>query len=388
MKNAVILKPGRERSLLQRHPWIFSGAVERIPHISPGDLLSVFSSQGEFLATAYFNPANSLMGRVLTFREETVESALKRQLKAAWEMRQNLFLPKMTNAYRLINAEGDGLPGLIVDCYADVVVIQIHTCGMEKLKTKIVAELVELLHPKAIYEKSQSAARKQEGLEDTQGLLWGTACPEVEVFERGMRFIVSVIEGQKTGFFLDQREMRRLVQEHAQGRRLLNCFSYTGAFSLFALQGGATHAESVDLSEKALALAQRNSEMNQFSAHSFVREDVFEYLKKSKMDFDFVILDPPAFVKKRTDLDQACKGYKEINRLVLEKIPAKSLLLTSSCSYYMNEELFQTLLFQAACDAKRQVKILSHHHQALDHPVSLYHPEGAYLKSLFLYIEA
>lgn len=382
----VKLKPGKEKALLQRHPWIFSGAVDFFPEMAPGEVLRVHSSTGKFLAKAYFNPENSLAGRVLTFREESTEDAIRRQIREAVAFRKTL--PLETNAYRLINAEGDGLPGLIVDKYADVLVIQIHTQGMERLKSLIVDELKTLLSPRTIYEKSHSSAREQEGLEEMQGVLWGEDCDLVEIDERGVRFQISLKEGQKTGFFLDQREMRAHVMRHAEGRRVLNCFSYTGAFALFALKGGAKTALSLDSSKTALALAQKNSALNGFSPeqHQVVCDDAFQFLRNNRLDFNLVILDPPAFIKKRNDVVQGSKGYQEINRLVIDKMPSNSFLLTSSCSYYLDEQLFQKLLFQAAALANRRVKILCRHIQAEDHPVSLYHPEGAYLKSFFLHV--
>ncbi len=326
---------------------------------------------------------------MLTFEDESAEAALRRLLSSAQALRKTHFDPAVSSAFRLVNAEGDGLPGLIIDCYNDVLVMQINTWGMERLKPLIVEILKELVQPKSIYEKSLSGARHLDGLEDAQGLLFGAPVQEVEIVERGVRFIVSLIDGQKTGFFLDQREMRAQVMRYAAQKRVLNCFSYTGGFALFALKGGATYVESVDTSMPALELAKRNTQLNGFtpSQHALVQEDAFDYLKRSKMDFDLVILDPPAFAKKRSDVDAACKGYKEINRLALKKMPPRSLLVTASCSHFIDDALFQTLLFQSACDAGREVKILARHSQALDHPVSLYHPEGSYLKSLTLYVE-
>ena len=294
-------------------------------------------------------------------------------------------MPENCTAYRLINAEGDGIPGLVADIYGKVVVLQATTCGIEKLKESIVEILIKLLAPSSIYEKSQGKAREQEGLESSEKLLYGKKIDEVQIEENGIKFLVRPEAGQKTGFFLDQREMRALVMRHAQGRRVLNCFSYTGGFSLAALKGGAQSATSIDICADALALAERNCALNDFS-HTVVKQDVFDYLKESTLPFDLVILDPPAFAKKRSDVMNACRGYKEINRLAIQKMPPGSLLLTSSCSHYIDETLFQNLLFQAAHEAGRTVKILSRHHNAFDHPLSLYHPEGHYLKSLLLYI--
>ncbi len=382
----VVLKPGKEKALLNRHPWIFSGAIEKLPVCEPGEILSVHSSDGKFLAKAYFNPEASLVGRVVTFLDEPIEQAIRKAFEEAYALRKTVM--REGNAFRLINAEGDSLPGLIVDCYADVVVIQIHTWGMEKLKPLLIQILQELLKPKTIYEKSLSSARAQEGLPETQGVLFGEEISEIEIQESSLKFLVPIKEGQKTGFFLDQREMRKLVKEQARGRRVLNCFSYTGGFSIAALAGGASYVRSVDISAPALACAEKNSKLNGFSdKHECVEADVFDYLRDETLDFDFLILDPPAFAKKRSDQEAACRGYKEINRLALLKAKPHSLLLTSSCSYYVDQELFQTVLFQAARDANRNVRILSHHRLSPDHPISLYHPEGSYLKSLLLYVQ-
>jgi 23S rRNA (cytosine1962-C5)-methyltransferase len=326
---------------------------------------------------------------VLSFEDQPQEQFVRKLLEEAHALRKAHFNPAISNAFRLVNGEGDGLPGLVIDCYAELVVVQIHTCGMERLKPLIVENLRELLKPRCIYEKSLLPARRLEGLEDVRGVLFGEVVDEVEIVERGVRFIVPVQEGQKTGFFLDQREMRHEVSLHASGKRVLNCFSYTGGFALFALKGGAEYVESIDCSQTALELTKRNTRLNGLpaDAHKLVHADVFDYLKTSALNFDFVILDPPAFAKKRSDVDAACAGYKEINRQAMEKMPARSLLLTASCSHYIDDQLFANLIFQAAQAARRNVKILSRHKLALDHPISIYHPEGSYLKSLLLYLE-
>lgn len=384
---SVILKPDKEKPLLQKHPWIFSGAIASMPECAPGEILSVKSASGKFLAQAYFHPTNSIAGRVLSFEERPILQTLTKRFEEALELRKRL-LPKDCTAFRLINAEGDGIPGLVVDLYGKVVVVQATTWGIEKLKESIVGILVKLLSPRSIYEKSQGRAREQEGLQSSEKLLYGEKVSEVEIVENGIKFLVRPEEGQKTGFFLDQREMRALVMRHAQGKKVLNCFSYTGGFSLAALKGGALSATSVDICPDALRLAKRNCALNGFTQerHTSVTGDVFDYLKETSLPFDFVILDPPAFAKKRSDVMNACRGYKEINRLAMQKMPPGSLLLTSSCSHHIDETLFQNLLFQAALEAGRTAKILSHHHNAFDHPLSLYHPEGHYLKSLLLYL--
>lgn len=385
----VILKPGRDKSVRNRHPWIFSGAIASFPAFQTGEVLPVHSSSGEFLAQAYFHDQNSISGRILTFLDEPINKALENRLIEAIAFRKSLFHPEGTNCYRLVNAEGDGLAGLIVDLYDDIAVLQINTHGMEALKPLIVRTLVSSLTLRGIYEKSQSAARALEGLPSHSGLLYGECDKEVIVKENGILFIVDIERGQKTGLFLDQRQMRQLVGSLAQGKRVLNCFSYTAGFSLFALKGGAHAVTSVDSSERACHYARENTLLNHFdsSRHEILCEDVFSYLRAPSLPFDLVILDPPAFAKKRSDVDEACRGYKEINRLCLQKMPPRSYLLTSSCSHFVDERLFGQLLFQAAIEAKREVKICSRHLQAPDHPLSLFHPEGNYLKSLLLYLQ-
>lgn len=384
----VVLKPDREQSLLRRHPWIFSGSIASFPPCEKGEVLPVFSSKGDFLATAYFHPENSLSGRVLSFVDLPIKEILTNALQRSLKLRSTLFDPIITNSYRLINGEGDGLPGLIVDCYADILVLQVHTYGMERLKKEIVDLLIALLSPRTIIEKSVSPARRQEGLEDAQGVLFGEDIAEIQVLENGLRFAVDCQGGQKTGFFLDQRDMRSLVRSLSKDKRVLNCFSYTGGFSISALAGGARSAVSVDVSAPALKIAEKNTLLNGFShkLHTVLKADVFAYLQEDPLNYDLVILDPPAFAKKREDVPQASNGYREINRRVLEKLPSGSFLLTCSCSHFIDRQKFEAILFQASMETGRSIEILSRHRQALDHPESIYHPEGNYLKSLLLYV--
>ncbi len=386
MKKIAILKPGREKSLLNRHPWIFSGAIDSLPEFEQGEILEVYSSSGQYLAQAYFHKDNSLAARVLTFDCDLEDAMLNKHLDRAVALRKKLFCQKTTNCFRLVNAEADELPGLIIDIYGTIAVMQINTWGMQRLKEKILSLLLKKFPLKGVLEKSVSSARLQEGLEKKKAVLFGEVPQELIIKENGLSMCVTPEEGQKTGLFLDQREMRQLIFRHAKGKRVLNCFSYTGGFSLFALAAGAKHVTSIDISKKACELARKNTLLNKFpiEAHTIIQTDVFEYLRQKELPFDLVILDPPAFAKRRQDLNNACYGYKEINRLSLAKMPYDSLLLSSSCSYFINETLFRQLLFQAAADVKRSVSILSKHIQAPDHPISLFHPEGDYLKSFFL----
>lgn len=372
----VVLKPGKEKSLHNRHPWIFSGAIAHRPSHAPGEIFPVFSSQNQLLGHAYFHPDNSIAGRMLNFSSENPHDSIRAHIDEAIALRQP------SSGRRLINAEGDALPGLIVDQYQDVLVIQIHTAGMELLKPIIVEHLIERLEPKTIYEKSVSPARHLEGLPDIRKILYGPETPEVTIEENGITYIVQPLEGQKTGFFLDQRSMRKAVHDLALNRTVLNCFAYTGGFSLAALKGGAKHATSIEISHDACALAERHNVSN----HTIIQADVFDYLRTNPLNYDLIILDPPAFAKKRADIEMASKGYREINRLAFQKMPPKSILITSSCSSYIDTTLFQQLVFQAAAESGRFVRILGRHAQAPDHPVSIYHPEGDYLKSLILHV--
>ncbi|MGR3912211.1 MAG: class I SAM-dependent rRNA methyltransferase [Candidatus Rhabdochlamydia sp.] len=378
----VILKEGKEKSILNKHPWIFSGAIQSRPSHAPGDIFPVYSFQEKLLGHAYFHPENSIAGRMINFDKTDPLVSLAQLMKQAILMRDLLVLE---SARRLINAESDELPGLIVDQYEDTLVISISTWGMERLKSHIIKNLKELCHPKAIYEKSVSAARRQEGLVDTKGLLYGEAIKELWIKENGLSFLVRPLEGQKTGFFIDQREMRKEVCHLSQGARVLNCFAYTGGFSLSALKGGAISVTSVEISEEACHLMKRHAFDE--GKHTIQNSDVFTFLEEDPLDFDLVILDPPAFVKKRQDIAQASSGYRELHRHVFQKMPAQSILVTSSCSAYMDQDLFQQIIFQAAAETGRHVRILRRHIQAFDHPVSLYHPEGDYLKSLILFLE-
>lgn len=386
----VILKPGKDKPIRNRHHWIFSGAIAKLPEFTNGECLVVCSSSGEKLGWGYFNRQTTISGRMLSFGETPPEEALYQHLDKALAMRRSLFNHQKTNAYRLVNGEGDLIPGLIIDCYGDHVVIQISTLGMQHFRSLIVDWLVKRLSPLSIYEKSLLPSRKEEGLHDHQGPLFGPIpASAVEIVENGLRFFVSILHGQKTGFFLDHREMREQVRSLAFGKRLLNCFAYTGGFSIYAAAGGAHLVDSVDISASAMQMAERNIALNGLASksHHFYAADVFEFLREKSLDYDLVILDPPAFAKRQKDVISACRGYKDINRLAMEKMPKGSILLTSSCSYHVDETLFQTVIFQAAMEAKRIVKIIGRHQMAVDHPVNICHPESDYLKSLLVYLD-
>jgi 23S rRNA (cytosine1962-C5)-methyltransferase len=388
MRQSVILKKNRDKPIRQHHHWIFSGAVESLPDFADGDILPVESCGGEFLGFAYFNRKSSIIGRMLSFDRTPPLQSIEQKLRGALALRRKLVEP-VSNAFRLINGEGDGLPGLIVDRYGDVLVIQVATLGLEKLKPVILDLLIKELKPRSIYEKSDLATRREEGLADCEGLLYGESIDSVEIEEAGLRFLVELSGSQKTGFFLDLREERGLVRVLAAGRRVLNCFCYTGGFSVAALAGGAASVDSIDASEAALSLAKRNLSLNGFpeNQNRFEVADVFEFLRRDGPLYDFLILDPPAFAKKKADVVAACRGYKDINRLALRKAGPQSLLLTLSCSHFVEESLFQKVVFQAAAEAGREARIIQRHRQAFDHPVNVYHPESGYLKGFLLYVQ-
>jgi 23S rRNA (cytosine1962-C5)-methyltransferase len=387
--DSVILKPGKDKAVRNRHHWIFSGAVQTLPDFENGSLLAVRSANGDILGHAYFNRATSIIGRMVSFGKTAPEDAIRQSVERALSLRRRFFDPAVTNAYRLINAEGDLLPGLIADIYGDVLVLQVATLGMDKLKPLVLDLLVTALKPRSVYEKSDLPARREEGLPDFEGTVHGEPVDRVRILEEGLPFLVDIVRSQKTGFYLDQREMRRLARDLGRGRRVLNAFSYTGAFSVYALKGGAVRADSVDASESAIALAQENFELNGLPSDAgvFFTADVFQFLRDPELDYDFIILDPPAFAKRKTDVVQACRGYKDINRLAIQKVRPQGLVMTCSCSHFVDEKLFQQVVFQAAGEAGRRVRIIQRHRQALDHPINIFHPETEYLKGFLLYVD-
>ena len=388
-KPSAILKQGKEKAILNRHHWIFSGAIDSLPPFEDGEILPVRSFSGALLGSAYFNKHSSIIGRMLAFDGQLPLESLSERLDQAIALRKTLFNNDETNAFRLVNGEGDGLPGLIVDVYNQYLVLQISTKGMDVLRPILVELLDQKLKPHGIYEKSLVPSRKEEGLKEFQGILKGAIPDVLHIKENGLSFTVHFEKSQKTGFFLDHREMRERIRALALGKRVLNAFSYTGGFSIYALAGGAIRVDSVDISEDAIEMCKKHTLLNGFdvNANGFFSKDVFRFLREETLDYELVILDPPAFAKRRKDIIPACRGYKDINRLAIQKMPARSLLLTCSCSHYVDETLFQKVIFQAASEAKRSVRIIGRHHLAPDHPINLFHPESDYLKSLLLYIE-
>ena len=329
------------------------------------------------------------LGRMVSFDQTPPLECLEKKLQGALKMRTSWFDKNQTNAFRLVNAEGDGIPGLVIDLFAEVAVLQSSTKGIDRIKSWIAEWLVRHLKVEAVYEKSLIPSRREEGLEECQGFLRGEIKDEISFKENGLNFSASLAKSQKTGFFLDTREMRQWVREIAKDKRVLNAFSYTGGFTVYALAGNARSVDSVDISKEAIDAAKVHTRLNGFdpSLQKFYCEDAFDFLRQRELAYDLVILDPPAFAKKKKDIVSACRGYKEINRLAMQKMPPQSLLLTFSCSYHVDEELFQKVLFQAALEAGRQVRMIGRHRLAIDHPINLYHPESDYLKSFLLFIE-
>lgn len=383
-----VLKKDKEKPLEGFHPWVFSGAIDEIEDdFQTGDLVRVFAAGGRFLGTGYLNPRSQIAIRMLTFDESEINAGFfERKIQEAVQLRQR-FLPPGTNAYRLIHAEGDFLPGLIVDCYGEYLVAQFLTAGMEQWKSVIVGVLAKLPGIRGVFEKDDTDAREWEGLEKRVGKLWGDEPPDfVEILENGLTFVADIHQGQKTGFFLDQRANRRMVMDLSRHKRILNCFSYTGGFSVYAHKGGASQVLSVDTSHEALNTAKVNYEKNGLRVlpEEFIEADVFDYLRQTRQEFDLVILDPPAFCKNKQQIMQASRGYKDINLAAFRRITAGGLLFTFSCSSHIDPDLFQKIIFAAAKDSKRRVRILAKTSHGFDHPINIYHPEGEYLKGLLL----
>ncbi len=394
----IILKPRREESILRYHPWVFSGAIAQIVgHPAEGDLVSVVGADGKLLACGHYQ-IGSIAVRILSFDEDpTKPDFWTLMLTRALKLREAMGLAgsEETNCYRLVHGEGDGLPGLIVDYYDGVCVLQAHSVGMFRAKNAIADALREVYGGtlKAVYDKSSGTAPFKAGLELVDGYLWkapGFDADESVVLENGNKFLVNWNEGQKTGFFLDQRENRARVGKLARGRNVLNLFCYTGGFSIYALAGGAKHVDSVDSSARAMAMVDRNVELNGFTKdqHTSYCADAIDFVKNVPDGaYDLMIVDPPAFAKHRGALKNALRAYQRLNAAAIAKVAPGGFVFTFSCSQVVDKEAFALAVFSAAAETGRSVRILDRLNQPGDHSVNIYHPEGEYLKGLLLYVE-
>lgn len=391
--DGVILKAGREKPIRQGHPWIFSGAIAQLPSkVANGDLVDVYGADGTWLARGYLNRTSQIQVRILSWQAaEPIDQAFwQRRLAQAIAGRAALAATDATTVYRLVHGESDFLPGLIVDRYGDYLVMQVGTLGIERHKALLATLLQQLTGCRGIIERSDIGARRQEGMAPTEGLLLGQApVGPVHVREQGFTFEVDLHQGQKGGFYADQRNNRQLVARLCQDKRVLNAFSYTGAFAVYALAAGASHVTNIDSSVEALTLAETNLRLNGFDPDQQsenIAGDVFQVLRDwrdERVDpFDLIILDPPKFAQVQANLDRALRGYKDINLLALGLLKPGGTLATFSCSGLVSLDLFQKVVFGAAVDANRQVQIGAWLHQAEDHPVAITFPEGEYLKGL------
>ncbi len=389
----VVLKSGKDQSPKRFHPWVFSGAIKKMYGTpAEGDLVSVYSNHDEFLGIGHYQ-VGSIAIRIVSFTEIVPDYDFwKSKIESAWNLRKSLgFVDNPeTTVYRLVHAEGDGMPGLVVDFYNGTAVMQMHSIGMFLIREELVKALREVMGDKlkAVYNKSEKTLPFKADVKSEDGYLFGEGS-ENEVLEYGLKFKVDWEKGQKTGFFVDQRENRMLVQQYSKNRDVLNMFCYTGGFSFYAMKGGAKSVHSVDASAKAIDLTNENVELNfpGDERHKSTVVDGFEYLKDIQDKYDVIILDPPAFAKHRNTLPQALKGYKRINTRAFEQIRKGGILFTFSCSQVVSKERFREAVFSAAAISGRKVRILHQMSQPTDHPVNIYHPESEYLKGLVLHVE-
>lgn len=393
MEKSVILKRGKEESLQRFHPWIFSGAIQRIDgKPEEGDVVTVYTNDNSFIARGHIQ-VGSIAVRVLTFKDEPIDQEFwNKRLATALDLRKRTGISSRedNNTYRLVHGEGDNLPGLIIDIYGETAVIQAHSVGMHVSRMQIADALKEVLKDtvKNIYYKSETTLPYKADINKDNGYIMGGNASNIST-EYGLKFHIDWLRGQKTGFFVDQRENRSLLEKYAKGRKLLNMFCYTGGFSIYALRGGAEIVHSVDSSSKAIDLTNANVEINfpGDKRHTAYAEDAFDFLDRMGNNYNLIILDPPAFAKHRDSLRNALIGYRRLNAKAIEKIQPGGILFTFSCSQVVSKENFRTAVFTAAAMAKRNVRILHQLTQPADHPVNIYHPEGEYLKGLVLYVE-
>ncbi|MET1218169.1 MAG: class I SAM-dependent methyltransferase [Glaciecola sp.] len=390
MSAKVILHPTREKSLLRRHPWVFSKAIDQVKgRVKPGDTVDVYSADQTWLGRGAYSPESQIRVRIWTFDPaQSIDNVFFTQrLQTALQARQHVIAQANTNAFRLVAAESDGLPGITIDKYADVLVLQLLSAGAEKHRDKLIWSLNKLFPEHRIYERSDVTVREKEGLALQAGPIQGVVDTPVVITENDVNISVDIVNGHKTGFYLDQRDNRLLAAQYMQDANVLNCFCYTGTFASYALKYGAKHVTNVDVSQTALTTAKTNIEINQLDsdAVTMMQADVFVALREMAeqgRQFDHVVLDPPKFVDSKRTLDRAARGYKDINLYGLKCVKPGGYLSTFSCSGLMSAELFQKIVADAALDAQREVRIIKRYSQASDHPVGSAYPEGYYLKGL------
>ena len=390
--NKIILNKGKDKAAWQLHPWVFSGAINKvIGHVANGEVVSVFNIDDEFIAYGIYNNSSRVAVRLLEWNpaNEIDEQWWRLRVQKAIRNRENL-LTETNNTVRLIFAEADFIPGLIADKYGDYISIQVHSAGLEKVKGVIVDELVQLLTPKSVYERSDLKSREHEGLADTNGLLWGDMPPEfVDIIENGIHYKVNIVDGQKSGFYCDQRENRLLTAQYVKDKKVLDCFCYSGGFTLNAFREGAASVTSVDSSALAIETLKNNVAYNNFdsSKHIAVQSDVNKYLRQLGDEgekFDLIVLDPPKYAPSRSTLDKASRAYKDLNRRGLMLLESGGLLATFSCSGAMDIDTFKQVLAWAALDAGKEIQFIRQFNQPEDHPVRASFPEGEYLKGLLV----
>lgn len=393
MYKQIYLKRGKEESLKRFHPWVFSGAINRSDEgIEEGDTVRVMTSDGRFIAVGHYQ-IGSIAVRVLSFRDVAIDAGFWRsRLQAALSMRIAVGIADnpQNNTYRLVHGEGDNIPGLVIDVYGQTAVMQAHSVGIHVCRLDIAKALVDVMAGRVVnvFYKSETTLPFKADLGQENGFIYGSSDDNIAI-ENGLKFRVDWLKGQKTGFFVDQRENRSLLEKYSHGRRVLNMFCYTGGFSFYAMRGGAELVHSVDSSAKAIELTRQNVELNfpGDGRHEAYCEDAFKYLEDVGSNYDLIILDPPAFAKHRAALHNALKGYSRLNAKAFEKIKPGGILFTFSCSQVVTKDNFRNAVFTAAALAGRKVRILHQLHQPADHPVNIYHPEGEYLKGLVLYVE-
>ena len=386
----IILKSGRERSLLNRHPWVFSGGVKQMPKAPNGSIVEVRSNSDELLGYGFFAPNSQIMCRLFEFTSEPMvidENYWKEKITCAFNYRKLFINPETTNIYRLIHAEGDFFPGIIIDIYNQAAVCQILVKGVE-LISQTIFDALQSLGFHHIYLKTKQSTQLLEQVTDGNRWVNDAVLPmPIEGKEYGVKFNINVETGQKTGFFIDQRENRKTLGELSKGKTVLNTFSYSGGFSLFALQNGAAWVDSVDSSIEAIDLCNQNVALNGLTNHEGIALDCFDYLKQCEKKYDIIVLDPPAFAKHSRAVANASRGYQSLNKLGIEKVKPNGLIFTFSCSQHIDKELFRKIVFSAAAETKRNVRIVRQLSQPDDHPINIYHPEGEYLKGLLLHVE-